>query len=86
MFAILINEANMPEILQNHHLTEKQIPGLELFKKAKADFYFVSGYYSPGRAPKSWSVLPEHKLKNYIYDANTINTKWTQIFHRTEAN
>lgn len=84
MHVILINEANLPEILKR--LNKPDINVIHTFgpylAQTNAKWYYISGYYSPRGSYPDWNIVPEHALKKFEYDKDTIDTEWTMIFHK----
>lgn len=85
MFAILITEESMPDIIDREraHLTLNDLAFLQTcIGKSR---YFVSGFYDRRGRLGTWMMLPQHTLDKYYEYDNKIHTDWDQIVRKQPA-
>lgn len=83
MFAIEATQDNMQKILDREVLLEKQLEGFQMFVNSRSTFYLITGYVPiDGGVPRQWTMLPEHKMDRFEYDAEKIKNDWTIMFRK----
>lgn len=78
MFAILISPDTRDKIEQ-HDVFDPELTDLDIFLKAKAQWYFITGYVSARGEVVDWAAEPAYIFeKKFDYDADKIKTDWVQ--------
>lgn len=85
MFAIVLNEANLPKILQTDRLTIAEAQALADAFAARKSYVFVRGYLTQRNTHNTvqdWAIMPMFVFQeNYNFDPDRIRNDWVLTVH-----